>query len=63
MGFIIYKYLLFNVSLSQEGQANDYQVICKDGQFGIHEYCLYNSEFLYKQHKARKNYEDKGRLE
>ena len=44
----------------QTGQANDYEIICKDGQFGIHEHCLFNSEFYYKQHKARKNFDAEG---
>ena len=44
----------------QNGQANDYKIICKDGEFGIHEHCLFNSEFLYRQHQARKNFEDEG---
>merc|ERR1711923_156114 len=46
----------------QVGKANDFEVICKDGEFGIHQYCLNNSEFLYKQHQARTNFEDKGKF-
>ena len=45
----------------QAGEADDYEIICKDGSFGIHEHCLFNSEFLYKQHKARQNFDGKGK--
>ena len=45
----------------QAGEADDYEIICKDGSFGIHEHCLFSSEFLYKQHKARKNFDGKGK--
>ena len=45
----------------QAGEADDYEIICKDGSFGIHEHCLFSSDFLYKQHRARKNFDDKGK--
>ena len=47
-------------NLFKSGKADEYQVICKDGVIGIHKYCLCNSEFYYKQCKARENYQDKG---
>ena len=27
--------------------AKGYEIVCMDGSFHVHEYCLYNSEFLY----------------
>ena len=27
--------------------AEGYEIVCMDGSFHVHEYCLYNSEFLY----------------
>ena len=32
----------------QDGDARGYEIVCMDGSFHVHEYCLYNSEFLYK---------------
>ena len=52
----------FRSLIVQAGKADDYIIICKDGEFGIHEHCLFNSEFLYKQHRARKNFEDEGKF-
>ena len=31
----------------QDGIAEGYEIVCMDGSFHVHEYCLYNSEFLY----------------
>ena len=31
-----------------DGDARGYEIVCMDGSFHVHEYCLYNSEFLYK---------------
>ena len=31
----------------QDGIAEGYEIVCLDGSFHVHEYCLYNSEFLY----------------
>ena len=45
----------------QSGKADEYLVVCRDGQIGIHEFCLYHSQFYYTQHKARQKYEDKGK--
>ena len=30
-----------------DGIAEGYEIVCMDGSFHVHEYCLYNSEFLY----------------
>ena len=45
-------------SAIQEGTASGYDVICKDGEFSVHESCVYFSDFLYDQHEARKKYND-----
>ena len=45
----------------QSGKADDFEVLCRDGSFGIHLYCLFNSDFLYKQYKARENFEGEGK--
>ena len=44
----------------QSGKADDFEVVCRDGSFGIHLYCLFNSDFLYKQYTARENFEGEG---
>ena len=31
----------------QDGIAEGYEIVCMNGSFHVHEYCLYNSEFLY----------------
>ena len=40
--------------------TDDFEVLCRDGSFGVHIYCLFNSDFLYKQYKARENFEGEG---
>lgn len=46
----------------QSGKADDFKVLCRDGEtFGVHLYCLFNSDFLYKQYKARQNFEGEGK--
>ena len=37
-----------HVKKYQDGIAEGYEIVCMDGSFHVHEYCLYNSEFLYK---------------
>ena len=37
-----------HVNEYQDGIAEGYEIVCMDGSFHVHEYCLYNSEFLYK---------------
>ena len=32
----------------KDGIAEGYEIVCMDGSFRVHEYCLFNSEFLYK---------------
>ena len=36
-----------HVKKYQDGLAEGYEIVCMDGSFHVHEYCLYNSEFLY----------------
>ena len=36
-----------HVKKYQDGNAEGYEIVCMDGSFHVHEYCLYNSEFLY----------------
>ena len=36
-----------HVKKYQDGIAEGYEIVCMDGSFRVHEYCLYNSEFLY----------------
>ena len=36
-----------HVKKYQDGTAEGYEIICMDGSFRVHEYCFYNSEFLY----------------
>ena len=36
-----------HVKKYQDGIAEGYEIVCMDGSFHVHEYCLYNSEFLY----------------
>ena len=36
-----------HVKKYQDGTAEGYEIVCMDGSFHVHEYCLYNSEFLY----------------
>ena len=31
----------------QDEIAEGYEIVCMDGSFHVHEYCLFNSEFLY----------------
>ena len=50
-----------NDTAFKSGKADDFEVICKDGSFGVHLYCLFNSNFLYKQYEARQNFSDQGR--
>ena len=45
----------------KSGKAADFEVLCRDGKFGVHLYCLINSDFLYKQYEARKNFEGEGK--
>lgn len=49
------------IAYFQSGKADDFEVLCRDGKFGVHLYCLINSDFLYKQYKARKNFEGEGK--
>ena len=45
----------------KSGKATDFEVVCRDGKFGVHLYPLINSDFLYKQYEARKNFEGEGK--
>ena len=46
----------------KSGKADDFEVVCRDEEkFGVHLYCLFNSDFLYKQYKARQNFEGEGK--
>ena len=45
----------------KSGKADDFEIICRDGSFGVHVYCLHNSDFLYKQYTARKNFDGEGK--
>ena len=36
-----------HVKKYQDGIAEGYEIVCMDGSFHVHEYCLFNSEFLY----------------
>ena len=45
----------------QNDKANDFEVVCRDGKFGVHLYCLINSDFLYKQYEARMNFDGEGK--
>ena len=36
-----------HVKKYQDGIAEGYEIACMDGSFHVHEYCLFNSEFLY----------------
>ena len=36
-----------HVKKYQDGISEGYEIVCMDGSFHVHEYCLYNSEFLY----------------
>ena len=36
-----------HVKKYKDGVAEGYEIVCMDGSFHVHEYCLYNSEFLY----------------
>ena len=36
-----------HVKKYQDGIAEGYEIVCMDGSFYVHEYCLHNSEFLY----------------
>ena len=36
-----------HVKKYQDGISEGYEIVCMDGSFYVHEYCLYNSEFLY----------------
>ena len=36
----------------QDGLSEGYEIVCMDGSFHVHEYCLYNSEFLYNMMKG-----------
>ena len=46
----------------KSGKADDFEVLCRNGEkFGVHLYCLFNSDFLYKQYVARKNFEGEGK--
>ena len=45
----------------QSGKVDDFEIICRDGRFGVHLFCLYHSDFLHKQYKARQNFADKGK--
>jgi len=60
----IFKFILYLVVTEtfQSGKADDFEVLCRDGKFGVHFYCLVNSDFLYKHHKARKNFESEGKV-
>jgi len=45
----------------KSGKADDFEVLCRDGEnVGVHLYCLFNSDFLYKQYEARRNFEGEG---
>ena len=41
-----------HVKLYQDGVSEGYEIVCMDGSFHVHEYCLYNSEFLYNMLKG-----------
>ena len=45
----------------QNGEADEYRVICKDGEIGIHKFCLGHSSYYYKQCKARENFDGEGK--
>ena len=36
-----------HVKKYQDGISEGYEIVCMDGSFYVHEYCLHNSEFLY----------------
>ena len=36
-----------HVKKYRDGIAEGYEIVCMDGSFHVHEYCLFNSEFLY----------------
>ena len=36
-----------HVKKYKDGIAEGYKIVCMDGSFHVHEYCLFNSEFLY----------------
>ena len=61
---ILIQKVLWITSLNghiKSGKADDFEVLCRDGEkFGVHLYCLFNSDFLYKQYKARENFSGKG---
>ena len=44
----------------KEGDASGYEIICRDGNIRVHKTCVYFSDFLFDQHQARKNYNDKN---
>ena len=45
----------------KSGKADDFEVLCRNGEnFGVHLYCIFNSDFLYKQYEARRNFEGEG---
>ena len=45
----------------QRGNSEGYEIVCMDGSFHVHEYCLYNSEFLYKMLKGLDFYSENFR--
>ena len=61
--FKIQRQFLMRKSTIQEGTASGYDIICKDGEFSVHETCVYFSDFLYDQHEAREKYNDKNNKE
>ena len=40
----------------EDGRSEGYEIVCMDGSFHVHEYCFYNSEFLYQMFKGLDNY-------
>ena len=41
-----------HAKMYQDGESEGYEIVCTDGSFHVHEYCLYNSEFLYNMLKG-----------
>ena len=39
----------------EDGRSEGYEIVCMDGSFHVHEYCFYNSEFLYQMFKGLDN--------
>ena len=50
-------------NIIQEGTASGYDIICRDGEFSVHETCVYFSDFLFDQHETRKKYKSENNKE